>query len=181
MRRRVKIISGGQTGADIAALRAASKLGLPTGGYSTPTLIKNFNLGQYGVVPFAISGRAVSHAELLVGRSKKNVDVCDAVVAFRPGPSTGTDRTIAYALSKRWKEFVPPKMDKNFTLSTSYKPVFLVTHLNDVDVCADGIAEFIKTTKATTVNVCGPREFPSIPDYEQRVETILRIAFAACA
>ncbi len=28
-----KVISGGQTGADIAALRAAKKLGIPTGGY----------------------------------------------------------------------------------------------------------------------------------------------------
>jgi hypothetical protein len=181
MRRRAKIISGGQTGADIAALRAAASLGLATGGFAPAKLISDFKLGQYGVVPFVIPGRSASLAQLLVGRSMKNVDVCDAVIAFRPCPSTGTDRTIAYALSRKWRDFVPPKMDKNFAPSTAYKPVFLVTHMDDADACADGIAAFIKQKKATTVNVCGPRACRDVPDYEQRVEAILRIAFAACA
>lgn len=180
MRRTLKIISGGQTGADIAALRAASKLGIPTGGVAPSELISKHKLGEYGITPFVYPGRNASLTERLVGRSMKNVDMAEAVVAFRPGPSVGTDKTIAYATSHRWKDFVMPKMDKNFTISTSYKPTYLIIDMHDPDGCADGIVSFIKKTKARVINVCGPREFKDVPDYEQRVEAILRIAFSAC-
>lgn len=180
MRRTLKIISGGQTGADMAALRAASKLGIPTGGVAPAELISKLKLGEYGITPFVYPGRTASLKERLVGRSMRNVDTAEAVIAFRPGPSTGTDKTIAYAISHRWRDFVPPKMDKNFTPSTSYKPTYLITDMSSPDDCADGIVCFIKKTKARVINVCGPREFPGVQDYEQRVEAILRIAFSAC-
>ena len=84
-----KIISGGQTGADIAGLKAAAALGYQTGGTSHRQV-------GYGLT--VMKGRGV-----LVRRSKKNVDDSDATVAFRTKSSPGTDKTIGYCATGVWK------------------------------------------------------------------------------
>jgi len=98
-----KVISGGQTGADRTALEVAETLGIPTGGWAPP----NFNtsggsepeLGtRFGLqtIPAGPSGSA---ADDYAERTRRNVDVADATLAFRLRDSPGTDLTIAHANS----------------------------------------------------------------------------------
>lgn len=180
MRRRVKVISGGQIGADMAALRAAKSCGLPTGGVAPAELVLKHNLGFYGVTVFPPSSRPMPLAERLVKRSMHNVDTSQATIAFRFGPSVGTDKTIGYATSKQWRSAVVESPGGNFEMATKYKPVFVVVNMDNAERCADEIVNFIKKINVWVINVCGPREWPVIENYEKRVEEVLKLAFSSC-
>src|SRR6185295_18745361 len=85
----VRVISGGQIGADQAALRAARHLGLETGGtapkgYRTSVGSQRELLASYGLAEGAGTGTAS-----YVARSKKNVDDAHATLAFRTHSSAG--------------------------------------------------------------------------------------------
>ncbi|KAL6067624.1 Molybdenum carrier [Balamuthia mandrillaris] len=90
----VKIISGGETGADRAGLEAGRLLGIATGGTapknfrteqgSDPTLKRLFGLTAEGDLGFAETTR-------------KNVDDADGTIAFRLHEGNGTDKTIGWA------------------------------------------------------------------------------------
>lgn len=178
MRRRVKIISGGQTGADIAALRAAHSQQIPTGGFAPAELIHKHRLGIYGVTVFPPTNSLMSFTERLIKRSMHNVDTSQATIAFRFGPSIGTDKTIGYATSKRWRPAAIEPSGVNFAMHTMYKPVFVVVDISNPEKCADEIVDFIKKSKVQVINICGPREWPAIQNYEKRVEEVLTLAFS---
>ena len=99
------IISGGQTGADMAGLLAARDIGLKTGGTAAPyyatsegkqeELLKSFGLK-------AISWQG-SWVKGYIERTKANVDNSDATVVFKYKDSPGTDKTIGYAVTGKWK------------------------------------------------------------------------------
>ncbi|MCG6912123.1 MAG: putative molybdenum carrier protein [Deltaproteobacteria bacterium] len=78
-----KIISGGQTGADQAALDAAIKLGIPHGGW-----IPKGRLTEDGPLPAKYQLREMptgSYPE----RTKKNIREADGTLIFSHGPLTG--------------------------------------------------------------------------------------------
>ncbi len=86
-----KVISGGQTGADIGALEAAKELGLETGGFVPLECLTedgpNMKLLDYGCVETGRGGYAI--------RTYKNVESCDAVLLFAKDlSSSGTKCTI---------------------------------------------------------------------------------------
>jgi len=100
-----KIISGGQTGADRAALRAAKVLGFATGGMAPPNYRTSAGYDralatEYGLSQFV--GKSVSAAAGYVARSRHNVDAADATLAFRVRSSVGTDKTIGYCQTGEW-------------------------------------------------------------------------------
>lgn len=100
---RIIVSGGGQTGADYGALVAAEECGLKTDGYvprecrtekgSNYELKRRFGLRE-------LTTR--SYAE----RTRKNVDMADAVLAFYFHDSPGTGRTIGYARSGDWEKGV---------------------------------------------------------------------------
>jgi len=141
------VISGGQTGADQGALFAARKLGIKTGGFA-PKDYRTLDgraewLKDYGLVE--------SSSRNYVTRSIENVDHSDVTIAFRNHHSTGTDKTIGYAITKKWQTI--PLTD----LTTSYKPVFVVSDVSSEDQLLKTI-EFIRFHKPSVINVCGHRE-----------------------
>lgn len=91
----MKVVSGGQTGADRAALDAAKAAGLPTGGYAPshygtergpdPSL-KTFGL---------VAGGS------LAWRTERNVVTAGATIVFAVRPSPGSDMTVAMAARHR--------------------------------------------------------------------------------
>src|SRR3989338_2032377 len=100
-----KIISGGQTGADRAALRAAKALGFATGGMAPPNYRTSAGYDralatEYGLSQFV--GKSVSAAAGYIARSRHNVDAADATLAFRVRSSVGTDKTIGYCQTGEW-------------------------------------------------------------------------------
>jgi hypothetical protein len=86
-----KIISGGQTGADQAALAAAADLGIPTGGFA-PKLFWTEDgpapwlAERYGLVECASKYPAV--------RTRMNVEAADATVWVGKAPTPGSIATM---------------------------------------------------------------------------------------
>src|SRR4026209_2505006 len=88
-----KIISGGQTGADIAGLKAAVLLGIPTGGFAAKGYRTenglNPELGTlYGLVDTGVYN--------YLHRTELNVHRSDGTVLFGRVGETGTGRTKQY-------------------------------------------------------------------------------------
>lgn len=85
------VISGGQTGADRAALDAARHAGLPTGGYAPSRYWTergpNASLAEYGL----------KAGGSLFWRTEQNVLQSDATVVFRTHTSPGSDLTVSLA------------------------------------------------------------------------------------
>jgi len=94
-----KVISGGQTGVDRAALDAALACGLEVGGFVPPD--RSAEDGpvpdRYPMTPLP-ARRGETRAEAIDRRTRANVQAADAVLILRTAaPSPGTDRTAAHA------------------------------------------------------------------------------------
>lgn len=93
-----KIISGGQTGADRAALDVARELGLATGGW-----VPRGRRAEDGAIPQHYQGLVETDSEAYESRTESNVRDADATVIFAFGPLTGGSaltRKIAQSLGK---------------------------------------------------------------------------------
>jgi len=150
----MKIISGGQTGVDRAALDAAIGAQLDYGG-SVP----EGRMAEDG----PIDVKYVKMTELPRGtyrdRTKKNVDDADATLIFTKGrPTDGTAYTIMYCRKSR-------------------KP-FLVIDLVDMGIAypVQRVEEWLESVRPGVLNVAGPRESKSPGIYVQVTE-ILSLVF----
>lgn len=163
----MKIISGGQSGAPLAALRAAKRVGLATGGLAPPWMVIRHDLSaNFGVRPMPIERGVRSQAHMLALGSMRNVDAADATVAFLLGDSIGTARTIVYARTRKWADTRMWHDAASEEPPTNYKPVLVIT---DLDEAADAIRVFLVKHRPATVHVCGSR--PRV--HEQRIEAVL--------
>jgi hypothetical protein len=170
------VISGGQTGADIAALKAAKLCGLETGGVAPADYITadgaKPELGtEFGLKQLMRAKESLS--EMYVKRSKLNVEQGDVTISFRLQPSVGTDKTIGYCRDKNWavaRGKVPTKV---------YRPCLVINDVADEEKAGELVAEFLKKHAVLTVNVCGHRDdvTAGITQFEDRVFRILVIAF----
>lgn len=163
----LKVISGGQTGADRAALEAARELHIPTGGFAPEGFItsagKDSTLGRvFGLteVPLTKPGTKkrvrMSVAQGYVVRSKMNVDAADATVAFRFRKSIGTDKTIVYCRTGTW----PRQLTNTLPESTCRArcPCLVITNITDESEIARLIMAFIEETRPRVLNIAGHRE-----------------------
>lgn len=138
----VKIISGGQTGADRGALEAAEQLGISIGGtapfdYLTcngkdPELGTRFHLTVLNKMPLN---------SMYVKRSCINVD--DA------------DKTIGYCLTGQWKLCIN-------SINSYYRPIFVVSAIDKDNELA--LRTWLQENSFRILNVAGHRE-SSAPMY----------------
>lgn len=153
-----KIISGGQTGADKAGLDAAVKLGFETGGTAPPNFQTSngpdrslISLGLTALPPQA------SLAQGYVKRSIQNVNDADATVVFRTHSSAGTDKTIGYCVTGKWKrvsQFVVS--DDVWVHTTGHRPVIVISRITECATIA--FREFLREYAIKVLNVAGHRE-----------------------
>ena len=156
-----KIISGGQTGADMGGLLAAEHLELPTGGtaplgYRT-TQGKNQTLAsRFGLTELKVPTRGhVSIAQMYVQRSIANINDSDGTLAFRTHSSAGTDKSIGYCIHKSWK--VPDKNEiQPGELISRHKPVFIVTDLGQDS--KESFRVWVTNNNIRILNICGHRD-----------------------
>lgn len=170
-----KVISGGQTGADLAGLMAAKTQGFETGGWILKDYLTedgpNFDLKKFGLLPLD----CVHYPT----RSKKNVDDSDGTVVFRLKYSPGSDFTIGYAQTQIWKKGNIDTMYGN--LKNNYKPVCIITDLSDQKFVVDSILHFIVSNNIKILNVAGHRESSApIKNFTFIVEHILTQVFEKC-
>ncbi len=170
-----KIISGGQTGADLAGLLAAKKLGLQTGGTSAP-LYSTSNgreaalLKSFGLVDIALKG---SWQQAYCDRTMKNVIDANATVVFRVKASSGTDKTIGYAVKGKWQtvSFSTAGSVYEFPASTSFRPVFVVLKLNQE--AGEALVRFLEKHKVKVLNIAGHRAGSDLPGWQENIESFL--------
>jgi len=151
----MKIISGGQTGADRAGLDAAIKLGLDYGGY-----IPRGRMTERGPLSFKYKRMTELSSRGYRLRTIRNVLKADATLIFCSGsPSGGTALTLR-------------------TARAAEKPCLLVNFRNlDTKGAAQAIKTWIGELKPTILNVAGPRESKS-RGMHKKVLAVLLIALS---
>ena len=130
-----KIISGGQTGVDQAALDVAIRLGVPHGGW-----IPKGRLTENGTLPKHYQLQEMP-TQAYEARTEKNVlDADGTLLISRGSPTGGTDYTRKMAL-KHGKQLL------HIDLTLGQRP----------SDAASLIASWIEMNRIETLNVAGPR------------------------
>lgn len=146
-----KIISGGQTGVDRAALDAAITLKIKTGGY-----MPKGALAEDGRVPANYNLKETKSSDY-AQRTILNIVTSDATLILYLGRMEG-GTLLTYEIS----------LKKN-------KPVFALNMENSKDNCKKEILKFLNKTKPRILNIAGPREskFPGI--YRQAFKLLVEL------
>lgn len=148
----MKIISGGQTGADRAALDVALELGLECGGWCP-----RGRRAEDGPIDLRYPLRETDSADYAV-RTERNVIDGDATVLITRGPATGGS-----ALTAR--------------LARRHARPLLEIDLGELDVAsgAERLRAFIAERRVSVLNVAGPRE-STTPGIGELVRELLAAA-----
>jgi len=144
-----KIVSGGQTGVDRAALDVAMRLGIPAGGWCP-----RGRRAEDGRIPDSYPLReadSVNYAK----RTELNVRDSDGTLILSGGPLTG-GTALTESLARR-----------------QGKPVFVVD-LRD-EPAPDVIDEWLAANSIQTLNVAGPRESQQPGIYDTVCEFLARL------
>jgi hypothetical protein len=145
-----KIVSGGQTGADRAALDAALEIGIETGGW-----IPTGRRSEDGKIPGIYNTLVECDSENYATRTALNVRDSDGTLIVSRGPLTGGS-LLTRDLAKR------------------YKKPFLHVDLagaNPADA-AEEVREWLDTFECRVLNVAGPRA-SSDPEIYSSVRRLL--------
>lgn len=135
----LKVISGGQTGADRGGLEAARAIGLATGG-TAPRDFMTANGSDYTLQSFGLV--AVGNYRT---RTIKNIKDSDGTVIFAHNvESLGTVLTLNQARANK-----KPVLVLEFAKDSSTA---------DVQVMAERLADFVKANRIMSLNVAGNRE-----------------------
>lgn len=143
-----KLISGGQTGADISIVSVGKRLNLPIGG----TVPKGW-MTESGPNP-ALRGLGFTESDRpgYVSRTLKNIEDADATLVFATDPaSDGTRLTLEHA-------------------NAIGKPNLLVDPF--APSAAESVREWLNTTRPAVLNVAGNRESKS-PGIARAVKQVL--------
>lgn len=160
----VKLISGGQTGADRVALEAGYLLGLDTGGWAPrgfmttkgkdPLLGSRFEMKE---LPLLRQGqREFTLAQYYQERTKRNVNDSDATVVFRLQESRGSDLTI------------------RLCTRNDHRPCLVIRELGP-EFLAENIRllrQFISLHNVKILNVAGHRD-DVVDNYSEDIRTVL--------
>ncbi|MGD9366978.1 MAG: putative molybdenum carrier protein [Desulfobacteraceae bacterium] len=148
-----KIISGGQTGVDRAALDAAIRLGIPHGGW-----IPKGRLTEEGPLPDTYQLEEMD-TESYADRTEKNVvDADGTLIISRGTPTGGTDFTRKMAL-KHGKQMLH---------------IDLSLHGNPLDA-ASLVSSWLKMNNIEILNVAGPRASKDANIYVETLAILSRI------
>lgn len=175
-----RIISGGQTGADMAGLRAGRQLGYETGGTAPANFATSAGRKEGTLKSFGLSALPLckSRVASFVQRSKCNVDNSSATVAFRVRSSAGTDKTIGYCVERKWCKLSSlPLSKKGFCELTGYKPVLVISAFTPA--CALALGTFLVKHRVTVLNVAGHRSLHQNDPWEKQVFAFLLRAIPA--
>jgi hypothetical protein len=172
-----KVISGGQSGADLGGLVAARQLGLETGGtagplFSTTDGRQEALLGGFGLCAIPLQS---SWEQAFCARSMKNVDDSDATVAFRAKSSAGTDKTIGYAVTGKWKTVSLSTAGRvlEFSSSSCHRPVLVVLRMDDES--GEVVRAFLKKHNVGILNIAGHRSSADLPRWQERITEFLSL------
>jgi hypothetical protein len=143
----VKIVSGGQTGVDRAALDVALRHGIQTGGWCPAG-----RLDEFGRIPDRYPLREMERGSF-TDRTWQNVKDSDGTIIIYPGTlSGGTDQTVRFCVQQ-------------------HRPHLLTDASNTPpEDAAKLIVDFVRKNQIGILNVAGPRqsEWPRGYEYATR-------------
>ncbi len=146
----MKIVSGGQTGVDLAALEFALDHGILHGGW-----VPKGRTNEAGGIPLRFDNLTETKTRDVSERTKLNVRSSDATLIFVDGSiSPGTQLTIEFA-------------------AEIGRPHLVVDVRDGVDSCARRVSVWMKSVPIGTLNVAGPRASEA-PKIGTRVRAILQ-------
>jgi hypothetical protein len=148
----LKIVSGGQTGVDRGALKAAIRLGIPHGGWCP-----RGRLAEDGKIPARYRLREAETADY-AARTEKNVLDSDATLILCRGSLSG-GTLLTYRLAERHRR--PCK----------------VIDLNE-PLDAEDLRKWLEDNGVATLNVAGPRESQN-PGIETQSRKALETALSS--
>ena len=154
----MKIISGGQTGVDRAALDVALKHGVESGGWC-PT----GRLDEFGRIPDRYPVKELENGGF-TERTLQNVKDSDGTVIIYPGKlSGGTEQTLRFCIEQK----CPHQL-----IDASKTPIEEAARL---------VSNFVRENKIDILNVAGPRqsEWPAGYDYAARTLAIFLNPFTS--
>jgi hypothetical protein len=145
----VKIISGGQTGVDRAALDVALKHEIESGGWCPAG-----RLDEFGRIPDRYPVKELEHGGF-TERTFQNVKDSDGtVIIYRGAPSGGTEQTIRFCVEQE----KPHEMIDASSFS--------------IKKAAQLIAGFVRENKIEILNVAGPRQSEWAEGYDYAFRTM---------
>ena len=132
-----KIISGGLTGADRAALNFAIDRGIEHGGYCP-----RGRLAEDGKIPEKYN-LLETDSEKYIMRTRLNIDFADGIlILFSGNISGGTKIAREYTIKKN-------------------KPIFYINVLKDIKTEQKNFNKWVKDRQISILNIAGPRESKS--------------------
>ena len=148
-----RVVSGGQTGVDRAALDVALELGIEIGGW-----VPLGRRAEDGRVPDRYAGLRECESEAYETRTERNVRDSDATLILAPGPPTGGTAATERIAAKLGK----PRLTIDLTQSPPPDAAFR-------------IREWLDATRPGVLNVAGPRasDAPGVGDV---AASVLRLA-----
>ena len=148
----MKIVSGGQTGVDRAALDAALESGVDVGGWCSEG-----RKAEDGIIPVHYPVQELPKAGYRQ-RTKRNViDSDGTAIIYFSDPTGGTEQTIEFCIKER-------------------KPYVLVDAEEiPVEQASRKIERFIKDNSITVLNVAGPRASGEPKAYAYAKRVILNV------
>lgn len=149
-----KIISGGQTGVDRAALDVAMRLGIAHGGW-----VPKGRLAEDGPLPTYYKLEEMPTDEY-AARTEKNVQAADGTLIISRGTPTGGTEVTRKMVLKHGKQLL------HIDLAMGQSPT----------AAADLIVSWIRMSQIEILNVAGPRASGDPAIYNEAA-TILGLAF----
>jgi hypothetical protein len=147
----IKIISGGQTGVDRAALDVALELGIPVGGWCP-----RGRWAEDGPIPERYPLVETRSRDVNV-RTQRNVECSTAtLVLTRGSPMGGTRFTVEFAQTLR-------------------RPLLVVDLSQNADDPVDQIAQWIERVRPAVLNIAGPRESGAPGISEQAAQVLAAV------
>ena len=131
---RIRIVTGGQTGADRGALLAAMDRGVPCGGWCPEG-----RKAEDGRIPAVFPLRELASADY-PERTVRNVHDSDATCIVRFESVDAGSKLAAAACRREGKPYI-----------------YLDAHKTDSDKAAQELLEFVREHAVTCLNVSGPR------------------------
>jgi hypothetical protein len=148
----LKVVSGGQTGVDRAALDAALELGIECGGWCPGD-----RLAEDGAIPDIYPVQELERAGYRERTRQNVIDSDGTVIFFFTEPTGGTRQTIEFCLQ-------------------ALKPHLLVDAVTQtIEQAARSISDFISGHEIATLNVAGPRASQEPKAYDYAKEVIMKV------
>lgn len=148
-----RIVSGGQTGADRAALDVAAELGIPAGGW-----VPRGRAAKDGRIPARYAGLRETDGDDPAERTRLNVRDSDATVAITHGAAAGGTRLALEEAERRERPALHLDLDAD-----------------DEAAAAERLLEWLAATRPSVLNVAGPRAGED-PGIHAAVVRVLRAA-----